>query len=338
MAAMAREKLRMEASRPVAVPGQTLTIQSSQLRLLPGLRTADAVLSMQVQSSRGEQHTMVLPTGAELKSVKVNGTLQPIRQAGERVTLPISPGQQKLEIAWREAAGLRTLFRTPSVDVQTPSVNSEIRIQMSRERWLLMLGGPAMGPSVLWWSLIVALLVIAIGLGRTGLTPLKSRHWVLLGLGLSQVPIEAAAVVAVWLLAFGWRRKQGAGLSRQMFDLMQVLLVGLSVAALVILFHAVEKGLLRQPDMGISGNQSTAAMLSWFQDRSGPVLARPWVLSVPLLVYRLAMLLWAIWLATSLLRWSRWLWASFGEGGFWQRLRKTKISGPTAGPTGTPAA
>ena len=329
------EKLRMDASRPLAVSGQTLTIQGSQLLLTPGLRTADAVLSMQLRSSRGEQHTMTLPAGAELKSVKVNGVLQPVRQNGERVTLPISPGQQRLEIAWREKVGIRTLFQTPAVDLQTASVNSEIRIQMSNERWILLLGGPTMGPSVLWWSMIVALSLIALALGRVALTPLRSRHWVLLGLGLSQVSVAAAAVVAAWLLAFGWRRKHASHHSRHVFDLIQVVLVGLSVAALVILFHAVETGLLRHPSMGVSGNQSTASMLSWFQDRSGPVLARPWVLSVPLLVYRLAMLLWAIWLATSLLRWSHWLWSCFGEGGFWQRLTKPRITPPTAPPTAT---
>jgi len=31
-----------------------------------------------------------------------------------------------------------------------------------------------------------------------------------------------------------------------------------------------------------------------------------WVISVPLLVYRLAMLAWALWLALALLRWLRW--------------------------------
>jgi hypothetical protein len=66
------------------------------------------------------------------------------------------------------------------------------------------------------------------------------------------------------------------------------------------------------------------------RDRSGAVLARPWVFSVPLLVYRLAMLLWAIWLAASLLRWSRWLWSCFGQDGFWRRLRKARVVTPPA--------
>jgi hypothetical protein len=219
------------------------------------------------------------------------------------------------------------------VNLHISSVNSEVRMQMGRDRWILLLGWPRMGPSVLWWSMIFALALVAIVLGRTGLTPLKSRHWVLLGLGLSQVPVELGAIVAVWLLAFGWRCKSARQKSSYLFDLIQVALVGLTVAAVAVLFHAVENGLLHQPDMGISGNQSNASMLSWFQDRSGPVLSKPWVLSVPMLVYRLVMLLWAIWLATSLLRWSRWLWQCFGEGGFWRKIAKPKIVPPASTPT-----
>lgn len=332
------EKLRLDSSRPLAVPGQTLTIQGSRLVLAPGLRASDAVLSMQVRSSRGERHTLVLPSGAELKSVTVNGNLQPIRQSGAQVTLPIAPGQQKLEIAWREASGIATLFRAPEVNIQSPSVNSEIRIHMGNERWLLLLGGPTMGPSVLWWSFIVAMLLVALGLGRTGLTPLKARHWILLGLGLSQVSVVAAVIVVAWLLAFGWRRRRGNAGANTTFDLVQIGLVLLSLVALAFLFHAVEIGLLRHPDMGISGNRSTATMLSWFVDRSGPVLARPWVLSVPLLVYRLAMLLWAVWLAVSLLRWSRWLWACFCEGGLWRRLPWPGGERPPAPPPAPPPA
>ena len=37
-----------------------------------------------------------------------------------------------------------------------------------------------------------------------------------------------------------------------------------------------------------------------------------------MLAYRGAMLAWALWLAVSLLRWLRWGWLSFSEGGFWK--------------------
>jgi hypothetical protein len=42
------------------------------------------------------------------------------------------------------------------------------------------------------------------------------------------------------------------------------------------------------------------------------------------LVYRLAMLAWAMWISVALVgRWLPWAWASFGEGGLWRRLRRT---------------
>jgi hypothetical protein len=37
-----------------------------------------------------------------------------------------------------------------------------------------------------------------------------------------------------------------------------------------------------------------------------------------MLAYRGAMLAWALWLAVSLLRWLRWGWISFSEGGIWK--------------------
>ena len=45
------------------------------------------------------------------------------------------------------------------------------------------------------------------------------------------------------------------------------------------------------------------------------------MLSVPLLAYRLLMLLWALWLASAVLNWLRWAWACFSEGGLWPAPR-----------------
>jgi len=36
------------------------------------------------------------------------------------------------------------------------------------------------------------------------------------------------------------------------------------------------------------------------------------------MVYRLTMLLWALWLASALLGWLNWGWACFSEGGLWR--------------------
>ncbi len=49
--------------------------------------------------------------------------------------------------------------------------------------------------------------------------------------------------------------------------------------------------------MQIAGNGSALESLRWTADRIPGALPRPLVISVPLLVYRLAMLAWALWLA-----------------------------------------
>jgi hypothetical protein len=51
------------------------------------------------------------------------------------------------------------------------------------------------------------------------------------------------------------------------------------------------------------------------------------VFSVPLWVYRVAMLLWSMWLVFALLRWIKWGWQIFAGGDWWRSNPKTA---PTA--------
>lgn len=322
------EAVTLDVIRPEGVPGQTLTIDTSELWISPGLRATDGSLEMTVRSSRGAQHALTLPDGAELLSVSIDGTAQPVRQEGRAVVLPINPGPQQVALRWRQADGIAARFVAPAVDLGAPSVNAHLRVGMPPSRWILFAGGPRLGPAVLFWSLLPVLLLVSFGLGRVRATPLRWHHWLLLGIGLTQVPVGAAVVVAGWLLALGWRRERGAGLDATSFNLVQMLLVGWTVVAIGILFFAIQQGLLGEPEMQIAGNGSSAATLRWYQDRSAAVLPQPWVISVPLLVYRLLMLGWALWIAAALLRWLRWGWESFGSGGYWRKVRVVKVAPP----------
>ena len=77
-----------------------------------------------------------------------------------------------------------------------------------------------------------------------------------------------------------------------------------------------------RPEMQISGNGSYAGLLRWYQDRAAAAPQGAWLLSVPLLVYRLAMLAWALWLAQAVVRWLRWGWQCFTAGESWRPLRR----------------
>ncbi|CAG7856142.1 hypothetical protein MCAMS1_00528 [biofilm metagenome] len=313
------EKLTLGITRPNTLVGQTLTIDSSRLAIKPGKRVMDAELTLNLRSSQGTQHTLTLPELAELHTVTINGQILPLRQDGRKLTLPINPGKQDINLSWQEPREISTITKTPPVDLGLASVNTKLGIGLGQDRWVLFLWGPKLGPAVLFWGVLVVIILLAVGLGKVTLTPLKSWHWLLLLLGLSQIPLEAASLVIAWLFMLGWRA-QRTDISERYFNVMQVLLGLLTLMSLSILIFAVEQGLLGgSPDMQIAGNQSSAYNLNWYQDRSPAVLPEAIVISVPLMVYRLLMLLWSFWLASALLNWLKWGWNCFSANGLWYK-------------------
>lgn len=129
----------------------------------------------------------------------------------------------------------------------------------------------------------------------------------------------------------GVRRAYGERLKGpRLFDLGQLVLVAWTLLAAGVLYSSIHRGLLGSPDMQVAGNGSWAQDLRWFTDRSPALLPTAWAVSVPLLVYRLAMLAWALWLASSLVRWLPWAWTGFATGGFWRPLRAARPPAPAA--------
>ncbi|MDO9425187.1 MAG: hypothetical protein Q7T40_13495 [Methylobacter sp.] len=312
------EKITLQITRPEAVEGQTLTIDNSRLSIKPGQRSREAELNLNLRSSQGSQHTLILPENAVLQSVAINGETQPIRQDGRKLTLPINPGKQQVSISWREATGISGIMRTPQVDLGTASVNANLAIGLGQDRWVLFALGPKMGPAVLFWGVLTVIFMVSLGLGKIPLTPLRNRHWFLLLVGLSQIPLLSAGLVIAWLILLGWRKTQSVADLRY-FNTLQVVIGGLTLISLSLLFLAVEQGLLGSPDMQIIGNQSSAFNLNWYQDRSLATLPIATLISVPLTVYRLLMLVWSLWLAVSLLNWLKWGWACFSSNGIWHK-------------------
>ncbi len=319
------ESATLAVTRPEGVAGQTLTIDRSEITVTPGKRATDAVLDLRLRSSQGGRHEVRLPPGAELQSVAVDGRTQPIRQEGGTVALPVVPGEQRYRLAWRQPEGVENLWRTPAVGLGIPSTNASIEARLGQDRWVLYTGGPSLGPAVLFWGVLLIVVLAAAALGRTRpLTPLGTLSWLLLGVGLSQGGVWSALVVAGWLFALGLRGRMPAGTSKWRHDLAQIGLVLLTVAALAALFGVVQKGLLGLPEMQVAGNQSSAHDLRWYQDLAGAELPRATVVSAPLLVYRLLMLAWALWLAFALVGWLRWGWGAFTSNGLWRRLRRER--------------
>ncbi|MBN2384849.1 hypothetical protein JXQ70_18405 [bacterium] len=333
------EEVSITISRPQALPGQVTTIDAARLNWTPGLRFNNTALSLVIRTSRGGQHTVTLPPGSDLQSVKIDDLSQPIRLEGQELVLPLKPGQQTISIDWNEKNKSKAVLQPSKINVGDKAVNAQITIRMPHNRWILWTWGPQLGPAVLFWSYLVVVVIAAFVLGRTTFTPLRTYHWLLLGLGLTQVNPILALIIVGWLLVLGVRKKFPPAVSWFVFNLIQIFLVFWTFWALIGLYTAVERGLLGQPDMQIAGNGSTAYQLVWFQDRIEGNMPQPAVLSLPLWVYHVLMLVWALWLAYSLIQWLKWGWQAFSSGGSWQKRppRPMKRQTVSRNPTPKPA-
>lgn len=323
------ESLTVHAFRPKGVEGQTITIDNSRLEVKPGQRALEATLSLSLRSSQGGQHTIALPSDAELVQAHVNGNPTPLQLKDGAITFPLSPGSQQIHLIWNQPQGIARRFVAPPVNVNLPTVNAETVVTLPADRWVLFAFGPRMGPAVLFWSWIPVILLASFALWRIKLAPLKMWQWFLLLLGLSQTDLATNAVVAGWLLVLGWRaRHPGENMGRFAFNFRQVILGLWTVISIQCLFDGIRRGLLGSPDMKIAGNGSYGGLLQWYQDITGPLLPQPWVLSLDIMAYRLLMLVWALWLAFALVRWLQWGWKAFSEGGLWRGMRLRKKDSP----------
>jgi hypothetical protein len=312
------EQLTLHASRPEAAAGSTLAFDSVKLDVSHGARSSDVSLSLRYRSTRGAQHVLRLPGHAEVSSVAIDGRSQILQVEEGELTLPILPGEHVVDVAWRETGDMALRTSTPVVDIGAPASNIELSLSKPRDRWLLGTRGPKLGPAVLYWSELAVLVIFALILGRIGLAPLASRHWLLLGLGFSTFSWPVLGVVVAWLLACGVRERWQTDVNWWRFNLIQIGIGGLTVIALLSVVVALPQGLLGTPDMHVAGYNSYGNLLSWFADSSDSVLPTASVLSVPLWTYKVLILGWALWLSFALLRWLPWVWQCFSSQGYWR--------------------
>jgi len=327
----AGETLQLTLSRPAGVAGPTLTLDRSRYAITPARRASEAALALTLRSSQGGRHRILLPQGAELTGLSIDGQQRPLALQGRALDLPLVPGSQQVEINWREPSGLTRVYRPAALDLGTPGVNAETQVRLGSDRWILWASGPGVGPAVQFWGLLVVLALVALLLSRLRLTPLGFVDWLLLGIGLSQVGVWVAALVTLWLFALGLRRRLIAEIPAWRFNLVQVGLALLTIAALLSLLAAVEQGLLGSPEMQIAGNGSSAGNLQWYLDRHAAQIVPVTVVSVSIWVYRALMLAWALWLAVRLLGWLRWGWQGFADPVLWRETPPKPAQPPYGG-------
>ncbi len=310
------ETLEIVASRPEAAEGSTLAFDSIDVRTEQGAGSRSSTLALGYRSTRGAQHVVRLPPGAEITNAVIDGNIVPMRADDGALTLPILPGEHTISVDWRETGEIGWRSVTPAIDVGAPASNISLTLTLPESRWLLATRGPRLGPAVLYWSELAVLVLLALLLGRVALTPLETRHWLLLGLGFSTFNWPVLGLVALWLLTVGARDKWRAEEPAWRYNFKQATVLTLSIVALVGILYALPTGLLGTPDMHVVGNDSYGNRLSWFADRSESAIPRAQAISVPLWVYSALILAWAMWFSLALLKWLPWTWRCFARDGF----------------------
>ncbi len=313
------ESLEVSVARPQAVAGDSLTLDAASLRHNVGQRANKTHLDLRIRSSRGGNYPLVLPADATLESLRVDGVPQALVRTAGKIEIPLRPGSQQVQLSWRGDRGVQWRSSIPRLDLGDNATNLTLQMELPRDRWPLFVGGPPLGPAVLLWGVFLVVALASALLAKSDLTPLRFHHWLLLGLGVASTNIYTPLLIVAWLFCLGLRGRFNGAVTPAYFKLMQSALLMLTLVALVSLLAAIPMGLLAKPDMHIVGNGSHAYFFQWYQDRIAGPSPSAWVVSAPLLYYRLVMLAWSLWLALALLDWLKWGWSQLSRNGLWRR-------------------
>lgn len=311
------ESLTVDIHRPQATQGNHITVDEAVLSHKPGNSNSLSKLTLKIRSNQGGQYSFTLPEGAQLSKLEIDNAEQLIGATKGILKLPLHPGSQQIDIHWKQDKGLSFITKTPRFKLENGSSNQNITLAIPYNRWVLWLGGPQIGPSVLLWGMLIVMALVAYGLGRSQLTPLKPYEWVLLGLGICTLSMGTFVLIAIWLLALSQRGKLSAVTAQWKFKLLQASLFALSIIALFALIMTLPNGLLSSPDMHIVGPNTYSDNFYWYQDYSPADFPSAWVISLPLWCYKAVILVWSLWLAASLMKWLRWSWQQLSYRGLW---------------------
>jgi hypothetical protein len=323
------ESATISISALESVSGATVTVHRVQRTETLGDRQRNSSLNLALNSSLGGDFALKLPATAQVTSLRLAGQDLPVRSDEGQLVVPLRTGAQDLAVEWKSAEPLANRSTVEAVQLPVESANIETQLNVPQNRWVLWTHGPQRGPAVRFWVVLAFALLTSIALARLKNSPLRTVEWALLALGLTQVSLIEAFFVVAWLFLLTWRSRTNFGkLPAAVFNLAQLAIIAATLITLAVLVRAVGAGLLGSPEMFIEGNGSSRGMLRWYEARSGENLPQPWVLSVSIWWYRLAMLLWALWLAAATLRWLIRGWKAFISGGAFRSLRKTATPPP----------
>lgn len=329
------ETLKVVIRKPEGVPGPVNTVESALLTVEAGKTLQRSTMKLNIRASIGTDYPVNLPENAEVLKFTIDGRVMNT-PADSKVIVPLQPRDQEVTIEFQTPVGVGLVSHSPKVYLPSKATNIKLEYQLPRDRWPLYLSGPAIGPAMLYWGVLVVIILGALGLPYLAKVaklnvPVSTLGWLLLGLGLSTVNSYGVIVIATMFFILAARKDyvNPQSIPRFRFNTMQVGIVLWVLFALLCMLVAIPAGLLSNPEMKVIGNGSSSHFYKYYQDMVGIDHGLPTttIISVPLIAYRIVMLLWSLWLSTRLIQWATWAWECYKEKGVWlSKVEPDKIA------------
>ncbi|OZG72081.1 hypothetical protein BTA51_17070 [Hahella sp. CCB-MM4] len=308
------DSVLLEVSKPMPVAGQLLTIDRVDLRQEIGGKSKNLNMDILIRSSKSQRFRFELPVGGELQSVRLNGQEIPRGNLSEEVDVVLGYGAQNLQVNWTmpvHESGWQ--YFTPNLQLPVSASNINLTSVLPGPVWPVWTEGPEIGPAVLFWGVLVVTLAVAYFLGGHEGNPLGRGAWLILALGATLGWVQGLLILVVWFYSLNYRAQMVQSRGKWIRRGYQVWLVLLTIAALGWVIGSIPQGLIGQPIDYVAGNGSSMRVMHWYTDVVDGRLPEAWVVAVPVMFYRVAILLWALWLAFAMLKWLQWGWGRFSE-------------------------
>lgn len=323
------DSITLTVARPIPLAGNPVSLDKLTLDLAWGKRTYTSTATLDLRATQGTRYDFAMPIKAKPLGVSIDGQVRPVPVKSNVISIPLNPGKQSVEIRWETETGMTFASETPRLRLPTEVSNIHLNVNPQRDRFIVFLTGPALGPVVLIWGVLLLLLLILPLIPNRYFPGIKKRDWFLLSLGVATFTPVILLMLVVCVCFLHWRGKItpdqfSRSKYRFVFNASMTLAITFIVLTLGAVISSIPYSLLAQPDMYITGNQSTAHALRWYADYTPNILPKTTVYSVPSYVYRLCMLVWSFWLALAFVRWIRWGAPLLTRGG----LRSPRLQSP----------
>lgn len=306
------------------VDGQVLAVSDLEISVDMNTLPTQAVMNFKVNSSIGGIYKFK-NKNKDFKIVDLSINQAKIQSdvKNDEVSLMLKPGINNVVINFTYTPEDSFIFKAPEFDFNTQVMNASLKVQDGKN-WVLYTGGADIKPSVLLWSVLVTLFIFSFIVFKSGSIGLSFISTALLLFGISQVGIDFVIFSLLWFFMIKFRMSNTMEDFKTYFrfNAFQFFFALLTVFVISGMISVVAKGLLLTPESFIAGYQSSFTSLYWYsQDYA--TQQTPWLLTAPIWVYRVLMMVWAVWLAFNMLNWLKSCWIAFSNNGFWYKKPKT---------------